>query len=501
MKDINKEYKIACKRTFNFDTKTLDTIKNEKAICIMGDLENMIVDKDADNKPNFFHSLESGLSKEKEDLMLSFYERYTHRNRYTHFIVPASQKQYYQDFVGDLYKTDYDFICRIRNEVVYTIGFLNSSDGTDGFEQDMEKALSMKACSDESTNFLVELEKKYAAVCKVYTLSCEEAKSLIEQGINILNSENYKVESIVPNNILFTYYDNKTDYFDQKKFAKNFEKSKAAFAQRFGGGKKLKYNLIIMNPPYGSIGGPVTTEAKKHANRTVCLMPLSCYKTRANELWRYVVSMELADPKMFADATITDNLCICTLRKDVVDKYKTYEEMSMESYDPKFKAFYEVNKQRVGDFSITGIDSIKINKLSEYNQDTAFYVYSRTAGDGVHKSGYDVEYNVNKSIGIDGLPLNTSKGHNNLIGGFIVFTKKTGKDNFTLWWYNGEGELADKLIHSMNKNIGTIEPAIPQIDWEAISDTQLWKEGKYDEAVLLAMGLKWNDEKDGVVKK
>jgi hypothetical protein len=43
--------------------------------------------------------------------------------------------------------------------------------------------------------------------------------------------------------------------------------------------------------------------------------------------------------------------------------------------------------------------------------------------------------------------------------------------------------------------------AIPRIDWEAISDTQLWKEGKYDEAVLDVMGLKWNDEKDGAVRK
>ena len=263
----------------------------------------------------------------------------------------------------------------------------------------------------------------------------------------------------------------------------------------------MKFDHIYSNPPYGSIGGPVTTESKKHANKTVCLMPLSCYKNKSNELWRYVESMELADPKMFDDATITDNLCICTLMNETVDKFKTYEEMSMESYDPKFKAFYEVNKQDVGDFSCTGIDSIKINKISEYNQDTAFYVYSRTAGHGVHKSGYDVEYNVNKSIGIDGLPLNTSKGHNNLIGGFIVFTKKTGKDNFTLWWYKGEGELADKAIHSMNKNIGSIEPAIPQIDWETISDTQLWKEGKYDEAVLDVMGLKWNDDKSGVEER
>lgn len=51
----------------------------------------------------------------------------------------------------------------------------------------------------------------------------------------------------------------------------------------------------------------------------------------------------------------------------------------------------------------------------------------------------------------------------------------------------------------MNKNIGTIEPAIPRIDWEAISETQLWKEGKYDEAVLSAMGLKWDG--DVIVEK
>ena len=37
--------------------------------------------------------------------------------------------------------------------------------------------------------------------------------------------------------------------------------------------------------------------------------------------------------------------------------------------------------------------------------------------------------------------------------------------------------------------------AIPQIDWEKISDHPLWKEGKYDEAVLDTMGLKWEGNK------
>ena len=491
MKDLNKEYKIACKRTFNFDTETLDTIKNEKTICIMGDLENMIVDKDADNKPNFFRSLESGLSKEKEDLMLSFYERYTHRDRYTHFIVPTSQKQYYQDFVGDLYKTDYDFICRIRDEVVYTIGFLNSSDGIDEFEQDIEKALSMKACSDESVNLLVELEQKYAAVYKVYAVSGEEAKSLTKQGVNILNSDNYKVESIVPNNILFTYYDDKTDYFDPKKFAKNFEKSKNAFAHRFGGGKKLKYNMIIMNPPYGSIGGPVTTEAKKHANKTVCLMPLSCYKNKSNELWRYVESMELADPKMFADAVITNNLCICTLSKETVDVYKCYEDMEMGSYNPQYSVFYRKNKVMPKYFIHLG-NLVKKDGVTFEREKTFIYLL-RTAVDGCHKTGYDVEYNTtNQAIGE--IPTLCSGQYQ-----YFILDMKTSKskENLATLWY--KGELMDKLLRGLNKGGGTCEPAIPQIDWETISDNPLWKEGKYDEAVLDVMGLKWDG--DVIVEK
>ena len=39
---------------------------------------------------------------------------------------------------------------------------------------------------------------------------------------------------------------------------------------------------------------------------------------------------------------------------------------------------------------------------------------------------------------------------------------------------------------------------IPQIDWENINNNPLWKAGKYDEAVLSEMGLKWQG--DTIVK-
>ena len=43
--------------------------------------------------------------------------------------------------------------------------------------------------------------------------------------------------------------------------------------------------------------------------------------------------------------------------------------------------------------------------------------------------------------------------------------------------------------------------AIPQIDWEKVSGHPLWKKGKYDEAVLDVMGLKWTEDKTGIVEK
>lgn len=42
--------------------------------------------------------------------------------------------------------------------------------------------------------------------------------------------------------------------------------------------------------------------------------------------------------------------------------------------------------------------------------------------------------------------------------------------------------------------------AIPQIDWEHISDNLLWKAGNYDDVVLSEMGLKWNADKTIIIK-
>ena len=79
----------------------------------------------------------------------------------------------------------------------------------------------------------------------------------------------------------------------------------------------MEFTKIIMNPPYNNgLGGKITFETislLRDDGNCICLMPLSNYKNKSNELWRKVKTFELADPKLFVDADITKNLCICTL--------------------------------------------------------------------------------------------------------------------------------------------------------------------------------------------
>ena len=251
----------------------------------------------------------------------------------------------------------------------------------------------------------------------------------------------------------------------------------------------MKFDHIYSNPPY-SIGNKITTEAKKHANKTVCLMPLSCYKNKSNELWRYVESMELADPKMFEDATITDNLCICTLMNETVDKFRSYDEMSMKSYDPKFRMFYEVNGKYTVKYDLVYCPFT----FDEYNVNNTFITHSRIDDGRIHgKNDTEISWNIrNEQLPI---PTRIDTGRNRSSYSFIKIGG-IAKNNFATWWYSKNGDnLSRDVVAAMNLGGGCrFDPAIPQIDWETISDTPLWKEGKYDEAVLDVMGLKWDGD-------
>ena len=242
-----------------------------------------------------------------------------------------------------------------------------------------------------------------------------------------------------------------------------------------------------MNPPY-DIGGKIWDEVRKVSEDVVCLMPLAQYKK--NKRCRYIDSFEIIDNTLF-DAFISGNLCITTSQS--IDNGKSYEDFLFDSFNQDYRAFYEWNRRN--DRNLLFLDK-RYKTYTDFNIDLDFIETTRLCvprnlgGSGFGKNGCGYKYNVLKkdyeSSWIKWITV-------------IHWNSKKEKDNFSKWWYSAPKEkgLSSKVMIGLNlvKASNLTKYAIPQIDWERISDHPLWKEGKYDEAVLDTMGLKWEGDK------
>ena len=242
-----------------------------------------------------------------------------------------------------------------------------------------------------------------------------------------------------------------------------------------------------MNPPY-DIGGKIWDEVRKVSENIICLMPLAQYKK--NERYKYIDYFEIADNSLF-DARITGNLCITTNQS--MNNGKTYEDFLFDSFNQNYRAFYEWNRRN--DRNLLFLDKrYKTYKNFDIDLDfietTRLCVPKNLGGSGFGKNGCGYKYNVLKkdyeSSWIKWITV-------------IHWNSKKEKDNFSKWWYSAPKEkgLSSKVMIGLNlvKASNLTKYAIPQIDWENISYHPLWKEGKYDEAVLDTMGLKWEGDK------
>lgn len=239
-----------------------------------------------------------------------------------------------------------------------------------------------------------------------------------------------------------------------------------------------------MNPPY-SIGGKIWDEVRKVSENIVCLMPLAQYKK--NERYKYIDSFEIINNTLF-DAVITGNLCITTYQS--IDNGKDYEDFLFDSFNQNYRSFYEWNGRN--DKGLFFIE--RRNKpYTDFDIDLDFSMGSRSVKQNhcisVTGKGFDYYWNVLRKDYED-------KWANRIIN--IHFSSKEARNNFTAFIYSKVGEpFMSKVFNGLNL-VGAsslTKYAIPQIDWEKISDHPLWKEGKYDEAVLDTMGLKWEGEK------
>ena len=256
----------------------------------------------------------------------------------------------------------------------------------------------------------------------------------------------------------------------------------------------MQFSGMVINPPY-AIGNKIIAEVVKHLTddgKAVVIQPLSQYKNQ--KLFENIESFELADPKLFEDAVITENLNISVVTKKKQNKF-IWQELVLESCDQNFRKFY--------DWNITNSRGIKMER-KDYSKPQNFDVYkdfwetckcfSSLGGGGFGSNGGGYQWNVLYN-----------NSHMNAGVGMIRFNTKKEKDNFCKYWYKGgKGkELASRMALGIHMG-GSVGPdtllAIPQIDWETIDQHPLWNTD-VDAAVLDVMGLKWNEDKTVIIDK
>ena len=248
--------------------------------------------------------------------------------------------------------------------------------------------------------------------------------------------------------------------------------------------REMHFDKIIMNPPY-NIGSKIIDKIKGKAEETVILAPLSNFKHHKN--YKYVNSFEIVDNTVFG-AIITPNLGVaCFSNREMSDKQ--WEDLQFLTFDQKMVPIYKRNLELGIKYEIY---EDRYRKTTDFDFTKDFIEGSRLPNGGDrevkangYKKGNNIGYKVNALRQIpEELTSNIS---------VINFNTPLERDNFTTWVYtdNPQNCLANRMIWGLHLNTTSkvCSMAIPQIDWETISDDELWREGKYDKAVLKAMGF------------
>lgn len=223
-------------------------------------------------------------------------------------------------------------------------------------------------------------------------------------------------------------------------------------------------------------------------------MPPSQYRIKS--LYEHVNNIESIDSNIFKDARIGCNLSLTECYKERINKY-TYQDIILACSDKEYYEYYKWNIEHNRNIVVKRINGVLPKPPDYLSTDLDFIETVRCGkggGAGFGKGGYGYKWNVTKT------DLDNGWLH---LAFYIHFDTKVAKDNFTKWWYSGKkGEsLASKALSGCPtvSCSSLVSYAIPQLDWEHISDTDLWKERKYDEAVLDVMGLKYDSSIDAII--
>ena len=232
------------------------------------------------------------------------------------------------------------------------------------------------------------------------------------------------------------------------------------------------FDLIIANPPYGSIGANITMEVLKKIDfdEYINLLPANDYKRNATgDLFNYIKDI-MPISEAFEDASVTT--AISHLSKNKVNSM-TLEEFDVSHYiDRSLDKYFKENivrKCTAFEYNDQG------NHPELWTNDKTAIMGFRDSAHGhmpYSKNCNTYKWNVERSIDSDYLIKNCNyyaKSGRGLRVPFVGFTfdTSTEHDNFISFFYSEDGfRFMSKVITALNADgwVGT-EKYMPKVDW------------------------------------
>jgi hypothetical protein len=231
-----------------------------------------------------------------------------------------------------------------------------------------------------------------------------------------------------------------------------------------------KFNLIISNPPYGSVGANVTkdilTEVK--FDYYINLLPANDYKRNTEkDLFNYQSDMVPIINGFKGDATVTTHLAL--IHSTPVNSLTEAEFLRSQYIDEQLNKYFEVTDNRVN--VLTNIYLPTRSEVYTYDNSVSA-IFTKRDVNHKHlpysKKVNSYKWNVEKSIDADYLIAHTAVDFNNTVSvEMIVFKTAVEKDNFTSFIYSTMGfKFVSKLCKAVNVDSRfALDRLFPKVDW------------------------------------
>lgn len=230
---------------------------------------------------------------------------------------------------------------------------------------------------------------------------------------------------------------------------------------------KMKFDLVISNPPYGRIGAQITKKIIDDVDYKdfINLLPANDYK-RVSELWQYQSDMEPCKDA-FEDAAVTTH--IAKLHKNKVNNMSLSDYEISNYVDPQLDKYFEENSKRKH-YAIDVIPGTgqTLKHAGIWDVDTTFIIAFRDMNHKTMggKNSVTYKWNVEKSIDFNYILTNHNTRDNRLMISQCVFNSPIERDNFVKFVYYGkESKFVQKLFTAIDCD-GTVKQNVfPKVDW------------------------------------